>query len=153
MSGYSDLDFETNPTEPRGHTRVGHTGWIAWIDNGTRTVHVTEAHCTSAGYNARVKTNDGEHDLHVPHGRLQWSPQAALDALAADVREEGERQIKGEQAQIEQARRRIDAIGRGMLFHLIAIGMARHSQPNAKGRIEQSVPGLEETAKSIEYHG
>jgi hypothetical protein len=103
----------------RGDTRVGQTGFVAWIDNTTRRIHVKSGKCVRYdGYRCVIRTDDGEHELAVPKGRLEWSALAALEQLAIDVRAESEERMKPIQAKLND-------IGRELLLDLVAIEMAK----------------------------
>lgn len=135
---------------PRGKTRVGHTGYLAWIDDGSRDVHVAKGKCIAyRGGEVIIATDDGDHQLTVPHGRLQWSAAAALDALAADVREEGERYIRDLQETILRSQRSMGDLTRGMMLHLVAIEVAKARAG------ERSEPGkhLEQAVKRLGHAG
>lgn len=110
----------------RGNTREGQRGWIAWIDSDSRQCHVKQAKCIQVqGRMCVVRTDDNEHTLTVPLGRLDWSASAALEQLAYDVRREGEghmNAIQQEQARLETRR---GAIATAMLIDLVAIEMAK----------------------------
>lgn len=143
----------------RGHTRVGQTGWIAWIDNGdARKVHCAFGTCRAeGGYPdgmVEIDTADGEHTLRVPHGRLDHSPEAALTNLSTDAKREGGNAIGAEQEAMARAIQRhqtsIDKISRTLLLDLVAIEQAKHgkyTKPEKKlGReprkIEQTPPRI-----------
>jgi hypothetical protein len=121
--------------QSRGETRVGHTGYIAWIDGMTRKVHVQKGKCiaTREGF-ARILTDDREIELNVPHGRLQWSAAAACEQLAIDVREESERSMRPIQEKLA-------GVARQLLLDLIAIELAKKEA------------GGSESGKLLEQHG
>jgi len=124
----------------RGTTRKGFTGWIAWIDDHTRYVHVKKATCISEEHAyVYVKTADGEHTMKVPHGRLNWSPVAALDMLAIDLREDGTKAMKPLQDRLAE-------ITRVMLLDLVAIELAKSRQ----GEVEIG-RNLQQELKRLEY--
>lgn len=130
----------------RGETRKGHQGWVAWIDDESREVHVAEAECIRFSGDGKpvVETIDGEHQLTVPHGRLQWSPAAACDQLAYDVRIEGERHIEPHQTAIAR-------LARQMLLDLVAIEMAKaKSGGKPGGLLEEGIKQLPYQPKRIE---
>jgi hypothetical protein len=146
-SEYSGLEYGSHNAYPRGETRVGFKGWVAWIDDGSRDVHTAQGKCNQVhGGKCYIGTDDGEYSLEVPHGRLQHSRNAAIDSLIADIREEGERQMKGiEQRQQALERERAD-IARGMLLHLVACEMAK-----ARGGDVQAGKNLGEEIKRLEF--
>lgn len=130
----------------RGETRQGHQGWVAWIDDGTREVHVAEARCRgfSGNWNPVLETLDGEYRLTVPHGRLQWSPAAACDQLAYDVRIEGEQLIEPHQTAIAK-------IARQLLLDLVAIELQKSKAGGKAGALlEQGLKHLPHQPKRIE---
>jgi hypothetical protein len=133
-----------DPNFPRGETQVGHKGFVAWIDDHTRQVHVAKGKCiqkSGRGVDIAVE-HSAVSSVTVPHGRLQWSPKAALEALADDIREEGERMIAEEQATVARIQKRMLDLSRGMMFHLIAVEIAKA----ATGQVDAG-------AKFIEYTG
>lgn len=153
-----NLDFiDSAPNKyPRGETRVGHQGWVAWIDDGSKVVHCQEGRCfATSGGTAQIRTNDGEYALDVPHGRLQCNRLAALDALAADLREEAEREMASNDSAIErvyekaeraatQIRLKCAENARNLLMLLVAVEMAK-----ANSKDPETLKELGESLKRI----
>jgi hypothetical protein len=143
----------------RGRTRVGQTGWIAWLDNGhKRNVGCEFGKCIVAGDypNGMVEIQTETQVIRCPHGRLDFNPVAALVNLSTDLKIEGDSAIgKAQEAMAEAIKRHqaeIDKISRVLLLDLVAVEQAKHAKypEPSKGRVGQSVPKIEQTPKRIE---
>ncbi len=142
----------------RGRTSEGQKGWIAWLDNGhKRNVGVEWGQCDVAGDypNGFCEIRTETQTLRVRHGRLDCNPVAALVNLSTDIKIEGDTAIGTAQAAMAEAIKRhqaeIDKISRVLLLDLVAVEQAKHAKypEPPKGRVGQSVPKIEQTAKRI----
>lgn len=147
----------------RAHTRKDQKGWIASLDNGhARKVTCEWGRCVVEGEypNGMVEIQTDTELLRVPHGRLDFSPAAALTNLSTDLKREGEAAIGKSQAAMAEEMARvmkrhqaeIDKISRTLLLDLVAVEQAKHAKyPEPKReRIGHQPPKIERTAKRIE---
>lgn len=139
----------TNLPYMRGTTQTGQKGWIAWLEaDETRAVFVKPGKCTSSdGRTCTIQTDDGEHLLTVPTGRLDHSPEAALERLAIDVRAEGEAAMRFVDEQIAKLSKERAGRATQLLLDLVAIEMQK---AKSRGADAGDVQKLGESLKRLE---